>query len=91
MEVKVRFRFNKMTGEVELFQVDDEGTMRLPEAQHNREHERIAAEVGNVIEQNPRVEELFTPAVPEERPRVSDSSHPEEEAGAAKEKEEKEQ
>lgn len=68
MEVRVRFRFNKVTGEVELFEVLDEGTMRLPEAEHNRQHDRIAAEVGNVIERDPRVTEVFpgaaVPAVP---------------------------
>ncbi len=59
MDVKVRFRFNKITGEVEVFEVTDEGTTRLPEAEHNREHDRIAAELGNVIERNPRVVEVF--------------------------------
>jgi hypothetical protein len=58
MEIKVRFRFNKATGEVELFEVDDVGPMRLPEAEHNREHDRIASQLGNVIERNPRVMEV---------------------------------
>lgn len=67
MEVRVRFRFNKATGEVELFEVLDEGIMRLPEAEHNRQHDRIAAEVGNVVERDPLVIEVF----PEEAVPVS--------------------
>ncbi|MEM7578407.1 MAG: hypothetical protein AAF316_00900 [Cyanobacteria bacterium P01_A01_bin.80] len=60
MDVKVRFRFNQVTGEVEIFEITDEGNMTLPEAEHNREHDRIAAELGNVIERNPRVTEVFS-------------------------------
>ena len=59
MEIKVHFRYNKITGEVELFEVDDEGPMRLPEAEHNRQHDRIAANIGNLIERNPRVDEVL--------------------------------
>ncbi|MEH2368494.1 hypothetical protein [Nostoc sp.] len=59
MDVKVRFRFNQVTGEVEIFEVTDEGTMRLSEAEHNREHDRIAAELGNIIERNPQIMEAF--------------------------------
>ncbi len=63
MDLKVRFRFNKATGEVEFFDVEDEGGQRLPDAEHNRTHDRAAAELGNVIERNPRVIEL-TPGRP---------------------------
>jgi hypothetical protein len=59
MEVKVHFRFNKTTGDVEIFDVTDTGSMHLSEAEHNREHDRIAAELGRVIERNPRVLELM--------------------------------
>jgi hypothetical protein len=59
MEVKVHFRFNKTTGDVEIFDVTDTGNMRLSEAEHNREHDRIAAELGRVIERNPRVLEVL--------------------------------
>jgi hypothetical protein len=65
MEVKVKFRFNKATGQVEIFEIDDwEST--LPHAEHNREHDRIAAEIGNVVERDPRIVELLpgTGAVP---------------------------
>jgi hypothetical protein len=59
VEVKVRFRFNKKSGEVEMFEVDHEGPKNLSEEEHNREHERIAAELGNVLERNPRVTEIL--------------------------------
>jgi hypothetical protein len=63
MPTRIRFRLNKLTGEVEEFLVDDQDRT-LPEA----EHERIAAEVGRVIARNPALEEVLgppTPAAPE--------------------------
>ena len=59
MDVRVRFRLNKATGEVEMFEVADDGPMRTSEAEHNREHDRIATELGRVIERNPRIDEVF--------------------------------
>ncbi len=59
MDVKVKFRFNQVTGEVEVFEVTDAGIMQLPEAEHNREHDRIAGELGNIVERNPLVMEIF--------------------------------
>jgi hypothetical protein len=64
MDVNVRFRFNKVTGQVEVFDIEDRGTQRLPEAEHNRTHDRIAATIGGVIERNPRVVEI-SPGMPE--------------------------
>jgi hypothetical protein len=58
MDLKVRFRFNKVTGEVELFDVIDIGSQRLPDSEHNRIHDQTAAAIGSVIERNPRVTEL---------------------------------
>jgi hypothetical protein len=66
MKVRVKLRFNKLTGEVEEFMVDDE-EQRLPEAEHNREHDRIAAEIGGVLEQHPRVREVL-PGAPAPAP-----------------------
>jgi hypothetical protein len=65
MEVRVRFRFNKVTGEVEEFIVDDVDS-RLPADEHNRQHERIATEIGRVIERNPGLIELQSSGI--ERP-----------------------
>ncbi len=59
MDVKVRFRFNKKSGQVEMFEVDHEGPKNQSEAEHNREHDRIAAELGRVIERNPHVTEIL--------------------------------
>jgi hypothetical protein len=58
VRVKVHFRCNPATGEVEVFEIDDEAST-LPEDEHNREHDRIAAEIGNVIERNPRIVEVL--------------------------------
>ncbi len=75
MKVRVKLRFNKLTGEVEEFLVDDQDLPYLPEAEHNREHDRVAAEIGSVLECHPRVMEVLpgapapapehTPAIPE--------------------------
>jgi hypothetical protein len=56
MPTRIRFRLNKLTGEVEEFLVDDLDRT-LPEA----EHERIAAEVGRVIARNPVLEKVLGP------------------------------
>lgn len=55
MATRVRFRFNKVTGEVEEFLVDDQDR-RLPEA----EHDRIASEVGRFVAVNPRIREVMS-------------------------------
>lgn len=71
MKVRVKLRFNKLTGEVEEFLVDDEDIQRGSEAEHNREHDRVAAAIGSVIERHPRVVEVLpggpAPAQPAER------------------------
>lgn len=67
MNVKVKFRFNKLTGEVSEFLVDQD--QELPREQHDQAHERIAGELGRLIERFPRVMELSgapAPAVPDE-------------------------
>jgi len=83
MKVQVRFRFNKETGEVEEFLIDDQGS-QLAEAEHNREHDRIATDIGRVVERHPRVQELppgsgmvmpLTHKVPEQ-PETSTESPP---------------
>ena len=57
MDWNVRFRFNKATGEVEVFEVDYASTGS--EEVHNREHDALAAELGGLLERAPRVVELF--------------------------------
>ncbi len=56
MPTHVRFRLNKITGEVEEFLVDDQDR-NLPEA----EHDRIAAEVARVISRRPLIHEVAGP------------------------------
>ena len=63
MRVKVRFRFNSVTGEVEAFDVDDmHDGPRL--ADHDARHERAAAEVGRVVEANALIEEVAPGTAP---------------------------
>jgi hypothetical protein len=52
MPTRVRFRFNKVTGEVEEFLVDDQDR-RLSEA----DHDRIAADVADFVAVSPRIHE----------------------------------
>ncbi|MCP5419576.1 MAG: hypothetical protein H6970_04280 [Gammaproteobacteria bacterium] len=59
MKVRVKLRFNKKTGEMEEFRVDDQDLPYLSDAEHNREHDRIAAEIGNVLERHPQVTEIL--------------------------------
>lgn len=56
MEIKVGFRFNKLTGEVEL---DVEQDSALPVVEHERSHDRLAAEIGALLERFPQVSEVL--------------------------------
>jgi hypothetical protein len=58
MPTQVRFRFNKVTGEIEEFVIDDQDR-RLPEA----EHDRRAQDVARLVAVNPRIEPIDAPAV----------------------------
>ncbi len=60
MDVKVRFRFNKLSGEVELFEVDQESG--LPNEEHNRSHDRLASELGALLDRHPRILETSAAA-----------------------------
>jgi hypothetical protein len=57
MRVRVHFRFNAVTGEVEVFEIDDmHDGPRL--ADHDARHDRTAAEVARIIETNALIEEI---------------------------------
>jgi len=57
VRVKVRFRFNAATGEVEAFEVDDmRDGPRLPD--HDARHDRAAADVARIVEADALVEEV---------------------------------
>lgn len=63
MRVKVRFRFNSVTGEVEAFEVDDmRDGPRL--ADHDARHDRAAAEVARLVERSALIEEVAPGTVP---------------------------
>jgi hypothetical protein len=63
MKLRVRFRFNKATGEVETFQIEDQGqSPQQPE--HDRRHEAKSAEIARVLERYPQVRELLPGAAP---------------------------
>ena len=64
MATRVRFRFNKITGEVEELLIDDQNR-QLPEA----EHDRRAAEVGALVAVAPRIVEATDGSPPLPRPR----------------------
>ncbi|GHE08712.1 hypothetical protein [Streptomyces alanosinicus] len=57
MRVRVEFRYNAETGEVELFQVDDIGrTTRIED--HDATHDEIAYAIGQVLDRRPGVAEV---------------------------------
>lgn len=57
MRVRVEFRYNAETGEVELFRVDDiGGTTRIQD--HDATHDEIAHAIGRVLDRRPGVEEI---------------------------------
>ena len=63
MRVKVRFRFNALTGEVEAFEVDDvRDGPRL--ADHDARHERAAAELASLVEENALIDEVAPGTAP---------------------------
>lgn len=58
MDFKVRFKFNTLTGEVELFEVDHQGDQFLSDADHNHQHDEVTAELGRLLERFPRIQEI---------------------------------
>jgi len=56
MPTHVRFRINKITGEVEEFLVDDQDRTL-----HEEEHDRIATEVARAVTRHPLLHEVTTP------------------------------
>jgi hypothetical protein len=61
MRVQVTFRINTVTGEVEVFQVDDMGQSRRVE-DHDALHEDIARAIAEVIDPRADVEEMLPAA-----------------------------
>lgn len=76
MRVRIKFRYRADTGEVEMFQVEDlhDGP---PLADHDARHDRAAADVARVVENNALIEEALpgteTVAPPAAQPAEEDS------------------
>lgn len=56
MRVRVNFRMNTETGEVEEFLIEDISIDAEPE--HDATHDRIALEVGKVVERRPAPQQV---------------------------------
>jgi hypothetical protein len=54
----LRFRFNKQTGEVEEFVVELPQS-DVPLSEHNRRHDDLAVELGQLLEQYPHIREVL--------------------------------
>jgi hypothetical protein len=67
-DLKLRFRYNTLTGDVEVFEIEQESG--LPAAEHDREHDRVAAEIGRLLDRDPRVSEVPGDLAPPVAPRV---------------------
>jgi hypothetical protein len=57
MRVRVRFRYNAETGEVEAFVVEDVGGTRHGR-DHDAVHDAVTSDVARIIEQNALIEEV---------------------------------
>ena len=86
MDYNVRFRVNKHTGQVESFEVDYEGPQTLDDAEHNRRHEQLAAEIGRQIERDPRIMEMLDGVFPELEEDAGHVDDTDTQAGKEKEK-----
>jgi hypothetical protein len=60
MRVRVNFKVNTETGEVEEFLIVDISTEAEPE--HDAVHDRIAVEVGQVVDRRPAPQQVTGPA-----------------------------
>ncbi len=56
MRVRVRFRYNSDTGEVEMFIVEALGA-DVSDADHDRRHDAATAEVAGIVDRNPLIDE----------------------------------
>jgi hypothetical protein len=66
LRVRVRFRYNSRTGEVETFVVEDLADGQ-PVPGHDDLHEALASDVGRVVDPHPRIAEEAAGAVPVNR------------------------
>ncbi|MEV8032349.1 hypothetical protein ACFYW8_21720 [Streptomyces sp. NPDC002742] len=62
MRVKVRFRMDRTTGHIEVFEVVAASGQTVGEEDHDWDHEQIAHDLGSVLERVPDVREVTDPA-----------------------------
>ncbi|TQS46756.1 hypothetical protein [Cryptosporangium phraense] len=79
MRVRVTFRYNAETGEVEEFRVDDVGSSGVTgrAEDHDARHDRATADVAQVVERNALIEELAPGPAVERQAHVRPSAEPE--------------
>jgi FtsH ternary system domain X3 len=58
VRVRVRFRYNAETGDVETFVVEDLGGAERA-ADHDARHDRVSADVARVVERDALIEEVL--------------------------------
>jgi len=63
VRVKVRFRYNADTGEVETFVVEDLGGDERA-VDHDARHDRVTADVARVVERDALIEEMLPGSAP---------------------------
>ena len=56
MRVRVHFRVNAATGEVEEFLIEDISTKAEPE--HDAKHDKLAVDIGKVVERRPAPQQV---------------------------------
>jgi hypothetical protein len=66
MRVRVRFRYRADTGEVELYEVEDIGSGPRV-ADHDARHDRAAAALARLVEDNALIEEVHGDTRPRRR------------------------
>ncbi|GAA0970591.1 hypothetical protein GCM10009555_019730 [Acrocarpospora macrocephala] len=64
MRVRVKFRYDPVTGEVAMFQVEDVST-GPQEADHNARHDRITSEIAGLIERGAHIVEVAPGQLPD--------------------------
>lgn len=63
MKLHVRFRFNKLTGQVEEMLISDQDQTQV-EPDHDRRHDEKSAEVARVVSRHPSIREVPPGAEP---------------------------
>lgn len=90
MRYRVEFRYREDTGEVEVLQIDTVETGQRA-ADHDAQHDRVAAELASVVEQYADINEVAPGGGPEFRVREPVTNPPQQESTPARNRELREQ